>query len=73
MSKSPDKGSKEKPVEFFPRVEKEEYLFISPEGQQKLLSAFDPKEPDRNIVWTTDIDTELPIVMKAKGPGTFPL
>lgn len=71
MSKPQDKGPKEKPVESFPPVVREEYTWISPEGQKKLLETVDPKDPDRNTVWTTDIEHELPITVKARGSGSF--
>jgi len=47
----------------------DEFLQISPEGLSKLASRFDPNEPLRHIVWTTDYTMELPISMKREGPG----
>lgn len=47
----------------------DEFLHISPEGLNKLTASFDPTEPLRNTVWTTDHSVELPIHIKKEGPG----
>lgn len=45
---------------------------ISPQGLQKLLSRpADPLHPHRNIVWTDDFRTELPIRVGLSGPSSF--
>jgi len=42
--------------------------FISPEGLQKMLSSpRDPKYPTKNVLWATDMTTELPIRMGLSG------
>ena len=49
----------------------EEYLYISPDGLQKLSSIYDPKDPHKNINWTTDYKFELPIRMLKSGPASL--
>ena len=46
-----------------------EYAYISSEGLNRLVKEFDPADPEKNIVWTTDINVEIPIVMKNRGAG----
>jgi hypothetical protein len=50
---------------------KDEYLHISQEGLRALAQRYDAKDPVRNVVWTTDINAELPIVLKTSGPGNL--
>lgn len=50
----------------------DEYLFVSPEGLQKLAEVYDPKDPLKNINWTVDYKMELPIRMKREGPAADP-
>lgn len=49
---------------------KDEYLNISPAGLERLVKNYDSKDPAKNTVWTTDINCELPIMMKREGPGS---
>jgi long-chain-fatty-acid--CoA ligase ACSBG len=52
-----------------PSLGDSEYLYISPEGLNKLATVYDPKDPVKNINWTVDYTLELPIRMKKFGPG----
>lgn len=52
-----------------PTLPKDEYFYISPEGLNKLVKEYDPKEPGKNILWTTDRNCELPIIMNKNGVG----
>ena len=52
-----------------PTLADNEYLHISPDGLKKLSTAYDPKDPFKNINWTVDYTLELPIRMKKAGPG----
>ena len=49
----------------------DESIYISPEGLTRLAALFDPKEPNKNIVWTTDNRIELPILVRNEGSGIF--
>lgn len=52
-----------------PELPSDEHFFISPEGMAQIAKNFDPNEPSKNIIWTTDIKAELPIILKKDGPG----
>ena len=41
-----------------------ENLYISPEGLQKIFQVYDPKDPAKNVEWTTEYTVELPIKLK---------
>jgi hypothetical protein len=46
--------------------------YISPEGLQKLMSTpRDPKYPGRDVLWTTDMSTELPIRLGTSGVSSL--
>lgn len=45
-------------------------LSISPKGIANLAMNSDPKDPDKNLIWTTDAKVELPIIMKKFGQGS---
>ena len=51
-------------------IEKDEYFYVSASGLDSIRKNFDPKCPRKNIIWTTDYSTELPIVVKKTGPGS---
>jgi hypothetical protein len=53
----------------FTRKGNEMPLYVSAKGFDKIAKEFDPKEPGRNMIWTSDMDLELPIVLTTKGPG----
>ena len=59
----------EKAANPLPPTGEDEYFLISPNSLEKIIKEFDPNEPEKNIIWTTDITTELPILVKKKGPG----
>lgn len=46
-----------------------ENLYISASGLQKLISIYDPSNPQKNVDWTTDFSIELPIKIKKEGAG----
>ena len=48
----------------------DDLLFISPQGYQRAASLYDPQEPAKNLMWTTDYTVELPIKIKKSGPGS---
>ncbi len=71
MSKSKSVGGSQNSTFLpFPPVEKEETLFVSMETSKKILEKGEGEHPGEDIVWTTSITHELPIVIKKKGPGT---
>lgn len=37
-----------------PKIPDDEYLNVSKEGLEYILSHFDPSVPERNFLWTTD-------------------
>lgn len=47
----------------------DEQLYISPEGIKTYGAKYDPRNPNKNLLFTTDYDVELPIVMKKSGAG----
>ena len=48
-----------------------QYSFhLSPAGLAQLPSITDPKNPAKNVIWTTDPRVELPILMTKSGPGS---
>jgi long-chain-fatty-acid--CoA ligase ACSBG len=51
----------------FPKTEDDEYYYISAGGLNKLCEIHDPKEPLKNVLWTTDYKLELPIKMAKSG------
>ena len=53
----------------YPNLPKDEYLNLSSQGLAHLASRYDPQQPARHIMWTTDITIELPIKMKKEGFG----
>ena len=53
-----------------PQLPEDEFMSISSEGLEYLLSHHDPKTPDRNFFWTTDYRVELPVRVKKAGPGS---
>jgi long-chain-fatty-acid--CoA ligase ACSBG len=54
----------------FPTLPKNEYLYMSAEGLSHMGSLYEPKNPLKHILWTTDITVELPIKMKKEGAGS---
>ena len=54
---------------YLPSLGDSEYLYISPEGLNKLAIVYDPNDFAKNINWTIDYTLELPIRMKKFGPG----
>lgn len=56
-----------------PELPSDEHFYISPEGLANIAKNFDPQDPAKNIIWTTDIKAELPIILKKDGPGNLPL
>lgn len=46
-----------------------ESCFISDEGRNKMKKAYDPEDPYKNVLWTTDYKMELPIKMREEGPN----
>lgn len=44
-------------------------LSISPQGLANIALNSNPNDPDQNLVWTTDANVELPIVMSKYGLG----
>lgn len=55
------------------QLNQDEFLYISAEGLNRIANLFDPNEPTKNIVWTTDYTVELPIILKKEGPGIYPM
>ena len=53
----------------FPSIDRDEYLYLSPEGFQNLFHLYNPNSPQKNFNWTTDYTFELPIHLKKSGPG----
>lgn len=51
-------------------ISHEEYLYMSPEGLERLSTLLDPAKPNKNILWTNDYTVELPIRVKREGPGS---
>ena len=60
-----------KPLPHF-EISHDEYLYISPEGLERLSSIIDPNHPGKNTLWTNDFTVELPICLKREGPGSEP-
>jgi len=54
-----------------PELPSDEHFYISPEGLANIAKNFDPQIPAKNIIWTTDIRAELPIILKKDGPGNL--
>lgn len=44
-------------------------FYISPKGLQQMLDNYDSKDPSKNVVWTTDPNVELPILLTKEGTG----
>ena len=60
------------PTSGLPSMNLEDYtLALSPQGVSELITNFDPKNPERNVVWTTDPRVELPILMTRTGPASI--
>ena len=45
-------------------------MYISEEGMKHILSVFDPKDPDKNTIWTTNYRMELPLRIRKSGGGS---
>lgn len=48
----------------------EEKVFISEEGMKEILNLYDPKDPHKNVYWTTNYRLEMPIRVKREGAGS---
>ncbi|CAD8081672.1 unnamed protein product [Paramecium primaurelia] len=48
----------------------EEQVYISEEGMKHILQTFDPKDPHKNILWTTNYKMELPLRIRKSGSGS---
>ena len=48
----------------------EEQVYISEEGMKHILKAFDPMDPLKNIIWTTNYRMELPLRIRKSGAGS---
>ena len=48
----------------------DEFCYISPEGLKKLAQVYDPKDPAKNLKWTTDYTLELPIRLAKQGAAS---
>lgn len=64
-------------MENLPKLSGDQYLSISNEGLENIIKNYDPENPGRNFLWTSDYKTELPVRVKKQGPGsekpyTFP-
>jgi len=44
---------------------------LSPAGLAQMPALLDPKNPAKNMIWTTDPRVELPILMTKEGPGSY--
>ena len=44
---------------------------LSPSGLAQMPALLDPKNPAKNMIWTTDPRVELPILMTKEGPGSY--
>jgi long-chain-fatty-acid--CoA ligase ACSBG len=53
-----------------PKLPEDEQAVISKEGMQYILDHFDPSQPERNFLWTTDYRVELPLRIKKTGKGS---
>ena|SRR3990167_546859 len=68
MSGSVTVFSKEGPV----GADMGNYSFhLSPSGLAQMPALVDPKNPAKNVIWTTDPRVELPILMTKEGPGSL--
>ena len=47
-------------------------LSISPQGLSDLVKNYDPKNPQKNFIWTTDPRVELPVLQAKEGAGSLP-
>lgn len=45
-------------------------MYISEEGMKHILSIFDPNDPHKNILWTTNYKMELPLRIRKYGSGS---
>lgn len=45
-------------------------MYISDDGMKHILSVFDPKDPNKNILWTTNYRMELPLRVRKSGAGS---
>lgn len=45
-------------------------LYVTPKALKSIQETFDPSEPYRNILWTTDPEIELPVMLYKYGEGS---
>jgi long-chain-fatty-acid--CoA ligase ACSBG len=45
-------------------------FYLSPSGLAQMPAQIDPKNPAKNMIWTTDPRVELPILMSKEGPAS---
>lgn len=56
-----------------PFLKSNEKLYLSPEGLKAFQESYDPSNPNKNLLYTTEYTRELPILMKKSGAGNFVL
>ena len=64
-------------MDLLPKLPENESINISKEGLDYIIKNFNPENPDKNFLWTTDYKVELPVRVKKHGfgsetPYTFP-
>ena len=60
---------REENFSYLPEFDKDLQLVISREGMEYINQNFDPKVPERNVLWTTDYRREIPLRLDKTGPG----